>query len=292
VLSGRAGYTIDSQPDRDILETGLRLTTSKRQRQLYGVTGTYMVSEKMNTSLSYDYSKDTYLETLFRFNDMESNNVNLGFIRNLGVLGPGPLMGRMNLGYSRYLYTGATVDNYSATVGLSSDLHEKWNFLIDGGVRRDETNFSFLGLGSTGFVIQDRTERGWGWVLQGALSYKGSYSNAKMSLSHNLVPAGGQRGVTERSGAFLDFSYRFTYEFSGTFATAYIRNKADRGEFGTLGIDTDTFYITPGVRYAFTKDIVVDATYNFLRSKDKIANTTADRNLFLVQLKMQHSLFD
>jgi predicted porin len=141
-------------------------------------------------------------------------------------------------------------------------------------------------------VIQDRTNRGWGWVLQGALTYKASYGNAKLSLSHNLVPAGGQRGVTNRSGVFLDLSYRFTYEFSGTFATSYIRNKADRGEFGTLGIDADTFYIIPGVRYEFTRDIVVSATYNFLQYKDKIARTTADRNLFLVQLRMQHSLFD
>ena len=78
-------------------------------------------------------------------------------------------------------------------------------------------------------------------------------------------------GVTERTGAFLDLTYRFTYELSGTFATSYIRNKADRGEFGTLGIDTDTYYFTPGIRYAFNKDITLDASYNFLRSKDKLA---------------------
>ena len=36
---------------------------------------------------------------------MESNVVNLGFIRNLGTFGPGPLTGRMNVGYSRYLDT-------------------------------------------------------------------------------------------------------------------------------------------------------------------------------------------
>jgi hypothetical protein len=298
-MSGRAGYTIDSQPDRDILETGLILFNYKRQRQTYGATGTYVINEKTLSSLSYDYSKDSYFANdsdlpaiYYSRYDIESNSVNLGFIRDLGALGPGPLQGRMNLGYNRYRYTGTTVDNYMATVGVSSDIHEKWNVLIDAGVRRNETNFTFLSLGPTGFVEQDRTDRGWGWVLQSTLSYKERYGTAKLRLSHDLVPAGGSTGVTERTGAFLDLTYRFTYELSGTFSTAYIRNKAERGDFGTLGINEDTYYFTPGLRYAFTKDISIDASYNFLRNKDKRFHTDAERNLFLIQLRMQHSLFD
>ena len=96
--------------------------------------------------------------------NIESNNVNLGFIRDLGTFGPGPLKGRMNLGYSHYLYTDTTVDNYRATVGLSSDLHEKWNFLIDAGVRRTDTNFTVPRFGPTGLVFagQDGTGLGMG----------------------------------------------------------------------------------------------------------------------------------
>ena len=291
-MSGRVGYTRDSQPDRDILETGLILTNNKRQRQNYGASGTYQINEKTISSLSYDYSKDSYLDTITSRNDIESNAVNLGFLRDLGAFGPGPLQGRMNLGYNRYRYTDTTVDSYLATVGVSSDLHEKWNILIDGGVRRNETDFTTLGFGPTGFLQQDNTEKGWGWVVQSALSYKAAYGTAKLRLMHDLAPASGQTGVTERSGAYLELAYRFTYELSGTFSTAYIRNKADRGDFGTLGIDEDTYYFTPGLRYAFNKDIVVDASYNYLRNKDKLYHATADRNLFLIQLRMQHSLFD
>ena len=291
-MSGRAGYTIDSQPDRDILETGLILSNNKRQRQTYGASGTYVINEKTLSTLSYDYSKDSYLDTIDSQSDIESNSVNLGFLRDLGAFGPGPLQGRMNLGYNRYRYTGTTVDSYMATVGVSSDLHEKWNFLIDGGVRRNETNFTFLSLGPTGFVERDNTEKGWGWVVQSILSYKASYGTARLRLSHDLAPAGGSTGVTQRTGAYLDLTYRFTYELSGTFSTAYIRNKADRGDFGTVGIDEDTYYFSPGLRYAFTKDISIDASYNFLRNKDKRYHTDAERNLFLVQLRMQHSLLD
>ena len=291
-IGGRVGYPRDSQPDRDILETGLILTNNKRQRQTYGASGTYQINEKSLTSLSYDYAKDSYLDTITSRNDIESNSVNLGFLRVLDALGPGPLQGRMNLGYNRYRYTNTSVDSYMATVGLSSDFHEKWNFLIDGGVRRNITEFTFLGLGPAGFMQQDNTEKGWGWVVQSILSYKAAYGTAKMRLIHDLAPAGGQTGVTERSGAYLEFTYRFTYELSGTFSTAYIRNKADRGDFGTLGINENTYYFTPGLRYAFNKDIAVDASYNYLRNKDRLDHTTADRNLFLLQLRIQHSMLD
>jgi len=293
-VGGRAGYTRDSQPDRDILETGLILSNNKRQRQTYGAFGEYTINEKTLASLSYDYSKDTYLYDSYGYSgsDIESNSVNLGFIRNLGAFGPGPLQGRMNFGYNRYRYTNTEVDNYTATVGVSSDLHEKWNVLIDAGVRRNETNFTFLSFGPSGFVEHENTEKGWGWVVQSALSYKASYGTAKLSLSHNLVPAGGSTGVTERTGAFIDLTYRFTYELSGTFSAAYIRNKASRGDFGTAGIDEDTYYFTPGIRYAFNRNISIDASYNFLKNKDKIDRSDAERNLFLIQLKMQHSLFD
>jgi hypothetical protein len=141
-VSGRAGYTVDSQPDRDILETGLQLTDDKRQRVNYGVSGAYAINEKMNASLSYDYSKDTFLGSDPLTSDTESNNANLGFTRDLGTYGPGPLTGRMNFGYSRYLYSDSTVDSYRATVGLSSSLSEKWGFLIDVGARRSDTDFT------------------------------------------------------------------------------------------------------------------------------------------------------
>ena len=154
-VNGRAGYTVDSQPDRDILETGLRRTTAKRQNQAYGASGNYTINEKMSTSLSYDYSKDTYFDQVLNLNDMESNVVNLGFTRNLGTFGPGLLTGRLNVGYRRYLDANSTVDGYWATVGLSSTFHEKWSFLIDAGARRTDTKYTiptlFIpGLGATG----------------------------------------------------------------------------------------------------------------------------------------------
>jgi hypothetical protein len=284
-FGGRAGYTVDSQPDRDILETGLRVTDDKRQRVNYGVSGAYTINEKMNASFSYDYSKDTYLGSDPLTNDTESNNANLGFTRNLGDYGPGPLIGRMNFGYSHYLYSDSTVDSYRATVGLSSTLSEKWSFLIDVGARRSDTDFTDIG-------NRENTEQNWGWVVMSSISYKARYGTATLSVNHDVAPAGGTTGVTERTGAALNLTHQFTYELSGTFATSYIRNKADRGEFGTLGVDTDTYWVSPGIHYAFNKDITLSASYNYLYQKDKIAHTTADRNLFLITLRMQHSLFN
>jgi len=286
-VSGRAGYSVDSQPDREILETGIIRTDDKRQRVNYGASGTYTINEKTNASLSYDYSKDTYLGSNPSLKNTESNIANLLLTRNLGIVGPGPLTGRMNVGYSHNLDTDSTVDSYRATVGLSSTLSEKWGFLIDVGCRRSDTDFTVPAV-----IPREKTERSWGWVVMSSLSYKSSNSSSALSVNHDLVPAGGTTGMTERTGVTLNLVYQFTYELSGTFATSYIRNKAKSGVFNTSGSNTDTYYVTPGLRYALTRDITFDASYNYLRQKDKHVHTTADRNLFLITLRMQHSLFN
>ena len=131
-LSGKALYSLDSRPDRDLETTGLSFTNVKRQRQNYTLSGDYLLSEKTMTTFSYDYLNDKYDSV--SYTDLESNTFNLGFIRDMSIFLEST-KARMNMGYAKYNMPGMKIDNYEATIGIDRALNEKWNIVLDGGAR-------------------------------------------------------------------------------------------------------------------------------------------------------------
>ncbi len=299
-LSGKALYSLDSRPDRDLETTGLSFTSVKRKRQNYTFSGDYLLSEKTMTTFSYDYLNDTY--DSLSYTDLDANTFNLGFIRDMSCFLEST-KGRMNMGYAKYNTPGMRVDNYEATIGIDRALNEKWNFLLDGGARYtiSETRFTELEIVQPfppfplfRAVPVEKTERsrGWGTVGQLALTYKGERDNGTISASIDVLPASGYSGTTERTSFTFYVSRRFTYELYGTLSGGYYINKSSAGEFSTQKTDENTMRIGPGVRYEFDKDKAIEASYIYNRTQYKVRNTEAQRNIFFVRFRMQHHLFE
>ena len=284
-ISAKANYSIDSSPDRDILTTGLLLNAVTRERQSYSFSGEHRISEGTLAILSYEYGRDDYYSE--KHNDMESQNVNLGVIHDLSYF---TLLtkGRTNFGYSRYIYSGAEIDNYTGTVGLSRDLNEIWSLLLDAGARYTTSKFS----GSLANANTEQTSQGSGWVGQATLSYKGLLTNGNLTFSQDVMPAYGQIGTTERTSLNFSINRKFTYELSGGLSARYFLNKSSQEQYALQKIDSQTTNVTPSIRYEFTKNTSIEASYNYVFYKDSVANTDADRNLFMVRLYIQHPLFD
>ena len=72
--------------------------------------------------------------------DMTYDASNLSFVHDL-TESSRTLKGRLNFGYTRYDFTGMTVDNYEATTGFEYAIQEKWTFLLDGGARYTDSSF-------------------------------------------------------------------------------------------------------------------------------------------------------
>jgi len=131
-VSGSAGYTVDSRSDRDIETTGLVQSTDRRKSYTGGLGGNYVLSETSAASLSYAYEQND-------FDDPESvddkyHRSNLGFTRDLSAFFP-RTVGQINFGYSYYDSSDTTVDTYSGTVGVSYEITEVFNFMVDLGAR-------------------------------------------------------------------------------------------------------------------------------------------------------------
>jgi hypothetical protein len=139
---------------------------------------------------------------------------------------------------------------------------------------------------------QTQKSEGTGWVGQAAISYQGEKTNLNLALLHDLRPASGYGGVTERSGGSFTVSRRFTYELRGTLYATYYWNKAERGEFSTQTINQQSMVITPSLRYEPTRDVAIEASYSYTLVRYRTTNEEADRNLAMVRVILQHSFFE
>jgi hypothetical protein len=308
-LSSAAGYTRDSRTDRDIEETGLLLGTSIRDNYHFNLAGDYFLTEKTRTALSYLFNQEEFDNP--RLFDNRSNRVNLGFTYNLGDFIP-LTIGRLNIVYSKNKFTNETVivvpsvfgpvqtdlsnttdmDGYSLTMGASKQMSEVLSVLVDLGfsyTRREQIR-EVQGLPAVPAVTD--TSNTYGGVGQVDLSYNGEYNTGKISLSHDLQPASGRNGLSQRTSMRVTLGRRFTDKFRGNLAVNYILNRADQGQLAAQDIDSETLSIRPFVRYNYNRDIALEASYAYAATMNKVAGTESHRNLVFIRLFVQHPLFE
>ena len=293
-LSTDAGYLRDSTPDRDIETTGIFFGTEVRKRWDWSVLGDYALSETTAISLSSTYGSEDFEQV--QQNDSESYSVNLGLTHNLsGVLSSS--VAQVDLGYSRYDFTGSDVANYQGTIGMSHSFNEKLSLAADVGGRYTRSEFEVLRLepvGPSSFrVVPDVEEtREWGGVYHVTLSYAGEFTNASLGVEQGLYPASGTGEVAVRDSVVFEASRRLTEKLSVNLFAAYFLNQSDEDEPRFRGIDEETFRIRPWLGYGFTKDLTLEATYAFTRLIDRKADTETDQSIVFLRLRYQYPLFD
>ena len=291
-VSADAGYTVDSRRDRDIETTGLVLSSEERKRYSGGLSGDYVLTEKIAASLSYAYERDDFDDP--EEVDYKYNSSNLGFTHDLSEFFP-RTVGQINFGYYYYDSTSTTIDNYSGTVGFNWAMTEVFNLMVDIGTRYTRSEFSVLQLDPFNpFRIITRKEKdhGWGSVGNVVLSYQGEVTRASLVASKQVRPASGENGTTDRTSFLFKISRRFAEKFSAHLSGEYFLNKADAGELATKNIDEQTISIRPGLSCELIDNLVLTASYTFTRVKDREDHTEPERNLIYVQMSYGIPLFE
>jgi hypothetical protein len=311
-LSSSAGYVIDSQPDREIETTGLVLGPNKRHRQLYSLSAERVFSETTSAMLAYSYEQDDYNND--RFSDLQYHDVNLPLSHDLGRFlsatkatatldyshydSSSSLISSLlgNIVFDTYLFD-TSVDNYAATVGIASALNEKWSLHGSGGGRYTLTRFRTSGrrtFPNTSFDLSasENVGREWGWVGELGVSYKGERTDGHLSFSSDVQPASGQTGgTTIRTGAVSDIRRRFSYELSGSMTLGYYLNKSTSGVASGRALDDETILLTPSIRYEFTRDMYLEASYRYTKVYHNNIHTETDRNSVFVRFYIQNPFF-
>lgn len=280
-LSANAGFIQDSSPDRDIATTGVVQSAATRNRQIYGLSGDYTFTEKTQATLSGEYFQDRFAYSN-EIDNLDAGRSNLMVTHEILP----DIRARAGLGYARYLYTASTVENYTGTVGLGWRFTEVWHAMVDVGCRYTPSQVDVSPLESV-------ETSGWGAVVNAMLSYRGEKTNVDFSLNHDIAPTSGRAIASERTGLGLRISRRFFYELSGIFSGGYFLNNYTPGEFSYLNIDEKTLYISPGLRYEFTRDMALDVTYTYTRTDyARDTDSAADRNLVMVRFHLQYPILE
>jgi len=286
-LSADTSYSRDSRPDRDLEETGLILDTTRRDRYDGGISGNYRISEKTSASLSSSFHQDDYKTTGNENNDFKSSTASMGIFHQPVWLNQLSTI-FCNVQYSRYAYETSTVDYYSLSTGAESDMTETFNIRFDIGARYTVSEFQtskwILSDPPYGYELSvvEETNRSKGGIGQISLNYHGEFIHCTTSVSHDIQPASGRDGSSERTSMALTIGKRLSEELNASLDGNYYVNNADKDEFSYVAIDEKAFRLSIKTRYTFSPFVYLEAGHSFTRIKDETADTEADRNLTFI----------
>ena len=292
-LRANGDYAIDSQIDRDIEITGLVLSAEEREKQSYGGSANFSLSETSSLSLSYGFNQHDYVDP--EFSSFKASNAGFGLTHNFSKQVESAV-GRLNGSFIRYDYSGFQVEKYSLTLGGSFSLSEKYSLLLDIGPRYSRSEFEYwkrmlFNLPGTEKFLSEEND-GWGTVGNVSLSYRGEVSHWKLAFSKDLAEASGRNGTTERTTASLELGRSITDSLSVAVSGSYYINESETGEFAVEETDTQTWHVNPKINYRFNRDWNMQVGYRFTSIKDNTAESEREKNVAWLQLRYAYPVFD
>lgn len=290
-----SGMKRETRPDRDLEATGVITRAFKRDHLTVagGVEETFTETTRAQLAgyfETYNYPRDP------EWIDSKVYGANLRLDQALSRSLPNTT-GRIQIGFARFETPRERTDQYFFTSGLHWRFHEKWNLLVDGGASFNRSRYRVERIEFFPpffWTIHQETEekKGFGWLGQAMLSYRGERTEAGLTFHRRLIPSTGKRGTTENTSFNLDLNHRFTEDLSGRFTAGYHLNKAEALLFSTIGTDERTFHLMPSIRYEWERKLTVKASYRFTQTHDRLTGSRARGNLFLIQIILNQTLFE
>ena len=279
-VAGTGEYRKESRPDRHFEEAGL-VDRSRDYRQDTTFSAEWAVTEKAAADLSYGFERLEYPTLPAR--NSTAHSAGLGFAYNLSRFAA-ETKARTNLGFSRSLFEGITVDSYTVTVGMFHAVHELWTVVANVGGHYTRSEFDVPG--------GTQEESSTGWVADASVVYTGERGNGSFTFSHDVAPAYGFGGAALRTAAVLNVSRRFLHDVSGTLSAGYYWNKSEAGQYSNQTIDERSARLRPGLRWEVTKTFVLDAAYQYTRYENRLAGTRVSQNVVYAGATLSYPLFD
>jgi hypothetical protein len=309
-----AGYLIDETRDRELSETGLLFNDDRRYQQTCGFNGQYQLSERSAVSLAYNYRRDDYDDPLTY--DLTVHLARMLYSSSLApflerVTGRLQLVGglyeyRRDYDAVAYLYgifpfdstveDTQTVDYYSATIGMAYNWTERLQLTVDLGTRYSRTKQRVsTSIAPNPFVsgyppVRAQNES-WGYV--GLLEAVYAFEKGRLSLtaSHDLQPASGQEGATERTSLRLAGENRVTDRWYFSWSAQGYLNRSDEGAV-LSDEDELTIQLEAGLRYAFNRQWNIGAYGRTIRIDDRERDSERIQNSMMVRLGLNWPILE
>jgi hypothetical protein len=263
--------------------TSIDLVAVRLERITSSIAADYQWTELTSLRGAYQYELDSYDRPVYR---STSHDVRAGLVTDLSEYLP-RLNGRLNAGYSQYILPESKTVNIPVTVGFSFGFNERWSIQVDGGIRRTVTEtFTSevpITLTSAMLVSDDRKSYGWGRVGDVALNYRLTSGSAELMYTQDLTLPTGIQAASKHDAVTFSAWFRFTSELSASLTTDYSMYRSD-DTFSSFVIKQNTASVSPLVRYEFTKDLALEASYQFVKVDFKSSESKADQQVYFVRL--------
>ena len=290
-----AKYRRDSRSDRDLTDTGLILDAVRREQYRFSLGGGYSLSEVFGMQVQYSFAQDDYENN--RYTDNTSHDITTTFSRDLSEYWANTV-GRVNLGVTFYDSDSSTVDNYSATVGLEKKLSELFSYFLDVGLRFTDSQYDSYRLQATTnpliyvVVPYEAQEEGIGFMGRSGVSYRDELNDGTLSASHDIQPASGSSGTVERTSLQLQIGRRIAETSRAYISTGYTINKSTDDIANVSATDENSWWLSPGISYDFTRELRVIGSYSYAYVQDNAADEDKERNLFMVRLEYKYPIME
>jgi hypothetical protein len=277
-------YDVSNRPDRDILTSGVLQSNDKRKRLEYGFGFDYTLTEKAAMAISFAYLQDKWDSENLERQNLKDYRAGLNFTHNLSEWWDSTTS-RLNLGFEQYEFETSDTYNYFGTIGVQHWFSETVDLLVDLGLRYTDATF---------FTPQlvENNNKTLGGVGQATLQIRGELTRGSIRISHSIEPTSGVGRTNQRSDVVLNFRRRFAERSVIAITTGAYKNKADPNEFSFIGIDEDTFFIRPTIRWEFFTNFTLEAGYNFAYVYDHRQDIDTNRNLIYLQVAYGLPLFE
>jgi hypothetical protein len=280
LLNAGALYDKSTQPDRDVVETGLIQNDKTRRRQRYNGGLEYVLSEKAAAALSYLFQDDNWDSNDPDDEDLTLNSADMLLTYDLSGTFESTV-GRLNFGYANADYETATIDYYFGTLGFVHHFSEIYSIQLDAGGRYTDSEFE-----------NNRSDQRWGGRGILSLIYTGEFSRVNLSASHDVDAASGRSGAVERTAFVLDAHHQFLEKLWPGVSAGYYLNKSSRDEFSSDKIDEQMVRVRPRILWEIHRYVSLEGAYEFVYVKDDADNTDTDRNKVYLQLTFAYPVID
>jgi hypothetical protein len=266
-LSLSAEYRDDSQPDRDINQTGLILDTTERILNQYNFTWSQALSEKTSWQANLSRDEETYKNP--KYIDNSTNSIDLALSRNIEDFLENSSVS-IDASFQRVDFSRSIedhVDISSLSLGMQKNITQTISTQFSVGVQSSVSTFD-------AWFMPTLHERDQGMVGQFLLKETLEYGERSLSISHNIGVNSGGSGLTNRTSVVFNVNRRFTEELSASLSCDYFQNKVGTSNVSTTNYDVQTFTINPGLSYQFNNSWRAIAQYEYIHIHEDTGNSS------------------
>jgi len=255
-------------------------TRSKVSTLSFAPSYQYQWSERDSLSLSFNYTDRTYSGNTSS-NDNQSYSLNTGWSHKLNER----IALRANLGYTRYesegrLQSDTRSDIWRVNTGVSYDWTERTSLTLLLGVTHQKTQTSQLGLVERDdllFIEQiNRTSNQTGTSVTLQWNHEALLNNYSASYTRDLVPSS-DGNVREQDRLNLGFSRKLSDLSRMGVNASWLQSSDDTSS-------RDYFSISPTYTREFTRDLSMNARYEYRWQKRSTEDSSIDGSVYRLSL--------